>query len=54
MKESGYPYRDLASHPGVGICNTPNQDLPTYVEPAIEQTGQFNPNTTLRTPIAVI
>ena len=43
-------FRDLASRPGVGICNTPYQDLPTYVEPGIEQTGQFNPNTTTATP----
>ena len=47
-------FRDLASHPGVGICNTPYQDLPTYVEPGLEQTGQFDPNTTIRTTIAVI
>ena len=46
MKESGYPYRDLASRPGVGICNTPNQVLPTYVELGIELTGQINPNNT--------
>ena len=54
MKESGYPYWDLTSRPGVGNCNSPNQDLQTYVEPGIEQTGQFNPNTILRTTIAVI
>ena len=49
-----YPFRDLSSRPEVGISNTPCQDLPTYVEPGIEQTGQFNPNTTLRTTITVI
>ena len=46
-KKTSVPFfRDLSSRPGVGICNTTYQDLPTYVEPGIEQTGQFNPNTT--------
>ena len=42
--------RDLASRPGVGDSNTPYQVLPTYVEPGVEQTYQFNPNITTATP----
>ena len=42
--------RDLASRPGVGDSNTPYQVLPTYVEPGVEQTCQFNPNITTATP----
>ena len=46
-RKVGIPFfRDLASHPGVGICNTIYQ-----VKSELEQTGQFNPKTTIRTTI---
>ena len=65
-KESGYPIRDLASHPR-GVCNRTwnatcfpdwqHSRLVSLIQAggiAWEQTGQFNPNTTIRTTIAGI